>query len=313
MGSFLIALNAVMPFFIYIAFGYLVRTVGIVDEAFLKKLNQMVFKVFFPIMMFCNLYSVNPGEGIHGKLIVTALLSLMAVIGVSVLIVPRIVRENPRRGVVIQALYRSNVALFMIPLMVSLYGEGSQVMATMLLAFMVPLYNVMAVIILEVYRNGSISPMALVKNIVKNPMICGAAVGFLCFLLKVKIPPCVMKPLEQYSALCTPLGMFVLGGTLKFSRFRVDLRCVMWTLAVKMAVIPAVMLGVGFALGFSPVERFSLLAIYATPVAASTYPMAQSMGGDGDLAGELVVMSTLFSVVTLFFWIYGLDSLGLMM
>jgi len=313
MESFLIALNAVMPFFIYIAFGYLVRTIGIADESFLKKLNQMVFKVFFPIMMFCNLYTVNPGEGFHGRLIATALLSLMVVIGISVLIVPHIVRENPRRGVVIQALYRSNVALFMIPLTASLYGESSQALATMLLAFMVPLYNVMAVIILEVYRNGDINPVALLKNIIKNPMICGAAAGFLCFLLKIKIPACVMKPLQQYSDLCTPLGMFVLGGTLKFSRFRTDLRCVTTTLAVKMVVIPAVMLGVGFAMGFSPVERFNLLAIYATPVAASSYPMAQSMGGDGDLAGELVVMSTLFSVVTLFWWIYGLDSLGLMM
>lgn len=312
MESLVISLNAVVPFFIYIVFGYLMRSLGFVDDAFLKKLNQLIFKAFFPVMMFTNLYTIDPGEVFHGYFIAVEIGSVLAVTGVSALIVPWFVKENSRRGVIIQALYRGNALLFMLPLTVSVYGEDKQGMVTMALAFLIPLYNVLAVVVLESYRGGKVKPAVFLENIIKNPMIDGAVAGILFFFLKINLPSCILKPLQQYSALCTPLGMFVLGGTLKISRLRSDLRCVVPTLFMKLAVIPGVMFAAGLALGLQPVERFLLLAMYATPVAAASYPMAQNMGGDGDLAGELVAVSAVFSVITLFFWILGLNTAGLL-
>lgn len=312
MESFLIAVNAVMPFFIYIAFGYLTRVIGLADEAFLKKLNQMVFRAFFPLMMFCNLYTVDPNETFRWYFIVIEVVSVFSVTALALLIVPRLVKENARRGVIIQSLYRSNAVLFMLPLTVSIYGEGKQGMVTMILAFLIPLYNVLAVVLLEYYRGGKASPAVLLKNIITNPMIAGALAGLFFFLLKIRLPSCVFKPIQQYANLCTPLGMFVLGGTLRFSRVRSDMKYLVPTLFVKMAVIPAAMFAAGCVLGLEPVERFLMLALYATPVAAASYPMAQNMGGDGDLAGELVALSTGVSVFTLFLWILGLNTFGLL-
>lgn len=311
MESFLIALNAVVPFLFYIGFGYLVRRIGLVEESFLKKLNQMIFKAFFPILMFCNLYSVDLDEDLHGSFILTAVLAVLIVAGVSCLAVPKIVRENARRGVVIQALYRSNAVLFMLPLAVSIYGADIQPMITMVLAFIIPIYNVLAVIVLETFRGGKIKPGQLLLNILKTPMIAGAIVGFLFLILGIRLPSCLMTPLNQYSNLCTPLAMFVLGGTLKFSRLKSDMRQVVSVLCVKMVVIPAVAIAAGVLLQFSKLECFVLFSLFATPVATASYTMAQNMGGDGDLAGELVVVSTACSVVTLFLWILLLGNLGL--
>lgn len=311
MESLLLSVNAVVPFFIYIAFGYLVRTVGLASEAFLNKLNQLIFKAFFPIMMFCNLYTIDPGEVFRGRFVVVEVCSVLAVTGLGLLIVPRLVKENARRGVIIQALYRSNAVLFMLPLTVSIYGQDCQGTVTLALAFLIPLYNVIAVVVLESFRGGKVEPKVFVENIVKNPMIDGAAAGLLFYALGIDLPSCVLTPLQQYSSLCTPLGMFVLGGTLKFSQLKSDMRYVVPTLAAKLVLIPALTYSVGLALGLEPVERFLLLAMYATPVAAASYPMAQNMGGDGDLAGELVVMSTALSVVTLFLWILALSTLSL--
>lgn len=312
MESFFIALNAVVPFLFYIGFGYLVRSIGLAEESFLRKLNQMMFKAFFPILMFCNLYSIDPGKDINGRFILTAVLAVLLVAGISFLLVPCIVKENPRRGVIVQALYRSNTVLFMLPLTVSIYGEEVEPMVSMILAFIIPLYNVLAVIVLESFRGGRVKPLALLKNILKNPMIAGSITGFLFYILGIEIPACIMKPLNQYAALCTPLAMFILGGTLKFSRLRSDLRYVIPTLLVKMGLIPALTFGAGMLLQFSRVECFLLLSLFATPVATASYAMAQNMGGDGDLAGELVVVSTACSVVTLFLWIFGLSSLSLL-
>lgn len=311
MESLLVALNAVVPFLCYIAFGYGVREIGLAEESFLKKLNQLVFKAFFPIMMFCNLYSIDPGHSLNTKFIVFFLVSIFCVVGLSILIVPRIVKENPRRGVIIQALYRSNTVLFMLPMIASIYGDSAQAEGTMVIAIAVPLYNVLAVVILESFRGGKISPLRLLKNILTNPMIAGALAGLLFFFLKIPIASCIWKPLEQFGDLCTPLGMFVLGGTLKFSKLRSDMRCVSIVLFVKMIFIPGVIFAIGYLLGLDKLERFIMLALYATPVAAASFPMATNMGGDGDLAGELVAVSTAISVITLFLWIFILKNIGL--
>ncbi len=112
MDNILIAVNAVVPFLCYILFGYFVRIAGVVDEPFMRRMNQMVFRVFFPIMMFYNLYhhasQITPDK----KLILVSVISVLLTILAAFLIVPRIVKENAKRGVIIQAIYRSNFVLF---------------------------------------------------------------------------------------------------------------------------------------------------------------------------------------------------------
>ena len=106
--------------------------------------------------------------------------------------------------------------------------------------------------------------------------------------------------------------MFVLGGTLRFSHMRDSLKYLIPTTFIKMVVLPAVMLTIGLVMGVSPVERFVLLVSFAAPIAASSYPMAQNMGGDGELAGEFVVFSTVLSVFTLFAWIVFMGNVGIL-
>lgn len=311
MESFGIAVNAVLPFCFYICFGYLTRRVGLVDQAFLRRLNQMVFRAFFPIMMFCNLYDIDPGNAFDGRLLATVVISTLAVTGVCTLVVPRFVKENARRGVVVQALFRSNTVLFMLPLLTNIYGDSVRAIATMVLAFAVPLYNVLAVVVLESFRGGKPDPKDLLKNVATNPMILGAAAGLLVFALGIRLPGFLSKPLQQYADLCTPLAMFIMGGTLKFSRMRRDALCLTVTVAIKLVGLPLAMFAVATAMGFGPQQRLLLVMLWATPAAASTYTMAESLGGDGDLAAELVAATTVTSVFTLFLWIFGLGQLGM--
>lgn len=312
MESFFVALNAVVPFLIYIAFGYFVRSIGMADEAFLKKMNQLVFKAFFPIMMFNNLYQIETGTEINMKLVAVGVASVLLVVAAAWLIIPKIVQEDPKRGVLIQGMYRSNFVLFVLPLTVSVFGEEYRAVPTIMIAVIVPLYNVLAVLILEAFSGGKVKPATLIKNVLTNPLIAGALVGLIFYAFQIKIPDCIHKPIQQFSNLCTPLGMFVLGGTLRFSSMYHNLKYLVPALAVKMLLIPAIVLIGAYQIDFLPVERFVLLAMHATPLAVSSYTMAQNMGGDGELAGELVVLSTTLSVITLFLWILILGNLGLL-
>lgn len=312
MESFLIAVNAVMPFLIYISFGYGVVKSGLADEAFMNKLNKVVFRAFFPLLMFNNMYQLKRDFSLNLTLVATAVLSVLFLQALLLLVVPRLVKENPRRGVIIQAIYRSNFVLFGIPLAANLFGDDGSALASMMVAIVIPVYNVTAVIILEMFRGdgGKTNPLVLVRNVCTNPLILGAAVGLVFFALRIKLPSSVEGPVSQFGGMTTPLALFVLGGTLHFSAIRGNLKYIVPSMTLKLALLPLLITALATVLGFSNVERFVIFEMYATPVATASYSMAQNMGGDGELAGQFVVLSTAASVVTIFLWVYLFTSIG---
>ena len=311
MESFSVAVNAVLPFVLYIFFGYLMNRIGIADDNFLNKLNTVAFKAFFPVLMFSNLYHIEEGITFDVKLIALSVVTLLVLVAVLVLTVPRIVSEDAKRSVIIQAIFRSNTVLFAVPLAVNIFGEEAAATASMVVAIIVPLYNVLAVVILEKFRGGQPSMKTLLINILKNPLINGAIVGLLFFLLKIHLPTAIDSPVKAVAGMTTPLALFALGGTLHLRSIRAHLKYLVPTLAVKLILLPLVVTLIATAFGLTGIARFVFFLQYASPVAASSYPMAANMGGDGTLAGEFVVTSTVASLVTLFFWIMLYSQMGL--
>ncbi len=309
-SSFLIAFNAILPFIVYLGVGWIVRLLGFTDEAFLNKLNKVVFRCFFPFLMFWSLYNVDEGLDVGGTYIIVCVVSLLLLVGALVLIVPRIVKERPKQSVIIQAAYRSNFVLFGIPMAESVFGAKGAALATLMVAIIVPLYNAIAVILFETWRGEQIKPLELLKNIVTNPLILGALVGLVFLLLGIKLPVALEKPISEFSSLTTPLALFVLGGTLQFSAIRHNRNYLWPTMAFKLILLPLAVTLISALFGFSNVERFEFLIMAGAPVAVSSFPMAANMGGDGELAGQFVVLSTVVSLFTLFAFIFVYHTVG---
>ena len=310
LSSFLIAINAVMPFMVYLGFGYLTRRIGLVDEPFLNKLNTVVFKCFFPFLMFWHLYNVDTVFHVRGRFIALCVGSLVLLWVLLGLTVPRIVKAKDKQSVIIQAIYRSNFVLFGIPMAESVFGPTGAATATVLVAIVVPLYNASAVILFEIYRGGNIKPLPLLKNIVTNPLILGALVGLAFLLLGIHLPASLEKPVSEFSGLTTPLALFVLGGTLHFSAIRTNRRYLWPVIAIKLVALPLAVTFLAGFFGFTNVERFVFLIMSGAPVAVSSFTMAANMGGDGELAGQYVFLSTLVSLGTLFAFIFVYHSIG---
>ncbi len=306
-----ISLNAVIPFVIYLIFGYGLRAAGLADRKLMGELNQLLFKGFFPILMFDNIYGNREHLGGGGRFVAISVVTLAVLLVLLVLFVPKFVKENSRRSVIIQALYRSNTLLFVLPLAESLFGSGSQALASMALAVLIPIYNVFATVLFEYYRGEKVSPGQLMISILKNPLIFGALVGFAFVLLEIRLPLCIETPVSKLASLCTPMCLLVLGGSLEFHSVRKNAGCLAVTLILKMIILPAVMAVVSVLFQMTPIERFIFLVTYAAPVATASYSMAQNMGGDGELAGELVAVSTVTSAFTIFGWIFVLKMMGL--
>lgn len=312
MESFLVAINAVIPFLCYISFGYVMKVKGVVKEEFLQQLNKMVFKVMYPFMTFYNIYKADASSLPRPIMLIFSGVSILVLEVILVFIVPKIVKENPKRGVIIQAIYRSNFVLFGLPLTISVFGDAASSVAAMVVTVVVTIYNTTSVVILEMFNSeGKTTVKSLLLNVAKNPLLQGAVVGLIFFFLGIKVPKSLLTPIAAFADMTSPLALFVLGGTLHFNAIRGNLRYLVPTLSFKLFALPALMLAIAYQFGLRELELFLLLAIYGTPVAAASYPMAQNMGGDGELAGQFVVISTVVSVATLFVWIFFLKSVGL--
>ncbi|WP_194611138.1 AEC family transporter [Clostridium vitabionis] len=311
LATLIIALNACVPYIIYLGIGYISRERRLASEDFFNKLNTFTFKLFFPCMMFYNFYNIRVEDGFDTRFAVYCVAAVYTVMGISCLIVPRLVSDRPKCGSIIQAVFRSNYLLFGVPMAEAVFGQEGSKLGAVILAFVIPIYNVMSVIILEYFHGGDVHPGKLIIDVLTTPLISGAICGSIFLLLHIPVPTCILNPVSKLSSLATPIAIITLGGTLHFNAIGKNLRYLVPVLLARLVFIPPIAVFVAHALGFSQVETFIVLILFATPVAAASYPMARNLGGDGELSGQLVVLSTVLSVGTIFCWIVLLRTIGI--
>ena len=309
----MIAFSSVAPFLILLGIGFAAVRMKWTDRAFMNRLNVLNFKLFFPFLMFNNVYSAKPENMPSVKLMLTGFLSVSLLVVLLVIIVPKIVKENPRRGVIIQGIFRGNFIIYGIPLTTYVFGEEKSSVCGMMIMIIITLFNVAAVVVLEMFRDGGkISVSKLLLEIVKNPLLQGCIAGLLFYLLQIRLPSFIASPVSSLAGLATTLALVVLGANLRFEELKKNRWTVSAVLLIRLVLLPLIMVSFAYAIGLRGVELFLILMIFGTPVATSSYPMAQNMGADGQLAGQLVFVSTVVSLVTIFLFIFTLSSLGLL-
>ena len=311
--SFQVAFNAVMPLLLLLGVGWAAVRSGVTDRAFMNRLNTLNFKLFFPFLMFKNVYGAEPENLPTTALMITGAVSLLVLVALLMIVVPRIVKENPRRGTIIQAIFRSNFIIYGIPLTTFVFGDGKASVCGIMVMIMVSMFNVLSVVVLEYYREGGkVRPGPLLLGIVKNPLLQGCVAGMLCYLLGIKLPVFLKEPVFALGSMASTLALVVLGANLQFAELKKNGRTITTVLLVRLLLLPLVMVPLAWLIGLRGVELFLILMIYGTPVATASYPMAQNMGGDGQLAGQLVFVSTVASLGTIFLFIFTMSQLGLL-
>lgn len=311
MDDLLFSLRTIFPLLVIMAVGFGARRAGWMDDHSVRRANACVFRIFLPILLFLNLMDMELQTDVDIKTLLYALAATLLCFGLAFWLAPRLVKERRDQGVMIQGVCRSNYAIFGIPLVTMMYPGGDTAIAVLMVAVVVPVFNVMATIALTLYGDERpSSPLKLLRGIVLNPLIVGTALGFIAWRLGLSLPPLLDTPLRQLSRVATPLALFLLGASLDFGKARANRRLILASVLGKLVVVPLVFLSLAVALGIRNVSLAALIAVFASPVSVSSFPMAQQIGGNEDLAGAQVVFSTAFSVITVFLWVYLLRVMG---
>ena len=310
-SNFIVALSAVVPMFCLMSIGAFVKYQKWLSDEELNHMNRMVFRVFFFCLMFHSIYTTKISETLRPNLMLFGAAGVLIIFLLLMIFIPKIETENKKRGVMVQAIFRSNFVLFGVPIVGNIFGDNNIAVATMMIAVIIPMYNVLAVFALETFRGGKFSVLPILKGVLTTPMILGAIAGAFFLLLNIKIPQPVLKPIGQIAAATTPVALIILGASFKFGSVHEHLRQLLTCLFGRLILVPGIILTTAIFLGFRGIDFVTLIAIFGTPCAVVSFAMAQQMDGDADLAGNCVVFTSALSCFTIFCWILLFKTLGI--
>lgn len=316
MDNIIVSFNVIAPVFFLMVLGYLlVNYTSLADRQLTKQANAIVFKIFLPCMLFYNVYQSDIGAEIQGriKLCIWAAGGLIILFILLCLIVPKVVKQENQQGVVIQGIFRSNYVIFGVAVVQNMYGSKSTTTAAILSAILVPMYNFLAVVALSIFgEKRETDWKKIIMDIIKNPLILSSMLGVVFSLLGIRLPTAVDTTVQDLAKLSTPIAFMILGGDLDFSKVKGNLKLSSVVLTIKLVILPLIMIPMVVMMGYKDADLLSALLAYQTPVAVSSYIMAQQAGADGQLAGQLVVFSSVLSIFTLFVTIFILRTMGML-
>lgn len=311
MENLILSFNVVLPLCLCIALGYFLYRINMIEEATQKSMNKLVFRVFLPIYVFNSIYTTDVAKVFDLRLVLLTVLGIVGIFAVLMVLIPRIERDNAKRGVMVQAIFRSNYVLFGVPIAASLCGEANIGPTSLLVGFVVPIFNVLAVVCLETFRGGKPDYKKMLRGIATNPLIIGSVLGIALNLFNVPLPTGVHKSVTDLGKIATPLSLVVLGAGFRFNAIRGYMRQIAICLTGKLIISPMITVAIGVLLGLRNEMLVPVLAVFGSPIAVSSYTMAEQMEGDGRLAASLVVLTSVCSIVTMFLFIFALKQLGL--
>lgn len=313
MENLIFSLNATIPIFLMMLLGMLFRKLGWMDEVFAAKMNKFVFLVPLPVLLFEQLATVDFSEVWDIKFIIFCFVVTAISITISTLI-SLLWKDRSIKGEFIQATYRSSAALLGIAFIQNIYGTAG--MAPLMIIGSVPLYNIMAVVVLSLFKPGNNSfDKALVKKTLKgiatNPIIIGIVAGFVWSALKLPMPSILHKTVSSIGATATPMGLMSMGATFELRKATSKMKPTIVAVFMKLVGFCAVFLPVAAVLGFRNEELIAILVMLGSATTVSSFVMARNMGHEGTLSSGVIMMTTLLSAFTLTMWLDVLRSFGL--
>lgn len=313
MENLIFSLNATVPVFLMMVLGLLFRKLGWMDEEFANKMNKFVFLVPLPVLVFEDLATVDFAKAWDTRFVLFCFVATILSIGIAALIAC-FWKEKSIRGEFIQASYRSSAALLGIAFIQNIYGNSG--MAPLMIIGSVPLYNIMAVVVLSFFHpeqrriDGKVIKNTL-KGIVTNPIIIAIALGLLWSALQIPMPKILEKTIANVGSVASPMGLMAMGATFDIKKAFKKIKPAMIAASIKLIGLCGIFLPIAVRAGFRDSQLIAILVMLGSATTVSSYVMAKNMGHEGVLSASVVMLTTMCSAFTLTGWLYILKSLML--
>ena len=312
MDNLIFSLNATVPVFMMMILGMLFKKLGWISDTFASQMNKFVFLVPLPVLLFEDLATTDFTQVWDGRFVVFCFVVTLMSITIAALI-SFLLKERTIQGEFIQASYRSSAALLGIALMQNIYGSAA--MAPLMIIGSVPLYNIMAVIVLSFFQPDRKKLdlalfMKTLQGIVTNPIIIGIVMGLSWSLLKLPMPTILHKTVSSIGSIATPLGLMAMGASFQIGKTMKKIKPIILATFMKLIGFCILFLPIAIGLGFQTEKLVAILVMLGSATTVSSFVMAKNMNHEGTLTSGVVMLTTLLSGFTLTLWIFILRSFG---
>lgn len=306
------AFSVTGPIFIIVFFGALFKRLALIDDNFIDVASRLVFTVALPLLLFISIVQADLQQvlnlellwlGVVGTLLCFVALSVMAAWVV----------DSPRdRGVFVQGSFRSNLGIIGLAFCVNTYGETGLAAASVFMAALTLLYNVLSVYTLNqsLYHDRGNKLLPVLLGVVKNPLILSILAALLVSFTRLPVPGVLLDTGEYFARLTLPLALLCIGGTLSVQGVRQSSGVAAWAIVAKLVLTPVILVLAAAALGIRGMELGILFLMVSSPTAAASYVMVKALRGNTVLAANIVVGSTLASLLTVSLGLALLKSAG---
>ncbi len=305
--------NIVAPIFFILFLGYLLRRLHLIDDAFVRTGSKLVFVITLPALVFMSIARMDFHAVFNPEQMGFVLVGILVSFGLIWWAAARWIKAPEDLGVFIQGSFRSNYGIIGLAVSFNLFGEQGLAQASLLLALVIPMFNVLSIICLSVpmQRGESMKLSSTLLEVLKNPLILAVIFALPVSWFNIQLPQVVAKTGTYFANLTLPLALLTIGATLNLKSLNDTSAQAFWATALKLVIIPLVMVLAAWAYGFGGQDLAILMVLFGCPTAAASFVMAQAMGGNAQLAANIVLTTTLGSVLTLSGGIYVLRLLGM--
>lgn len=324
MKNLILSFEIIMPLFLYMLVGFIAKKSGFLPTELNEGINKLMFRVFLPVLLFKTLYLGDLSGFADATFIPYTMIGTTLNFLILFVVFSKTEKDPAKRGTLVQGAFRGNSILYGLPIAISIFGEGNTAEIALVLAALIPVYNVLSVVVLELCGKAAMSQSpgesmtfasfdwkSIGKSIMTNPLIIATLIGLSANVAGVVFPVYVEKTVSGIAGIVTPLAFVLLGAAFNFSSALVDKKLIITASLFKLVLGPLVFLTLPVLWGWSGQAIASVLIAFGTPTAVSSFPMAKAMNCDADLAGEIIVVTSAASMFTMFTWIFALKQMML--
>jgi hypothetical protein len=296
-------LAGMVPVFLLLGLGALLRRLKVLDDASCNGLNRLVANVALPALFISTIGTAPLESALSPRLMLVAagVVAAATLGGLALAHAWRLPRTQC--GVVAQGAMRGNIVYFTFPLILGLYGGDALRLAAVTSTALIPVMNLLAVAALELYRPPGERDMHIILRVLANPLVESALLGLVLAALHWQPWPWLASTLKTLGDIAFPGALLALGAQLALGESRRLWRPLIGVAGVKLVLMPALAWWL-LALLHAPARETAIgVLLMAAPTAVASNAVAADLGGDPELASSCVLATTLLSIATYPAWV----------
>ena len=295
----MIALIAgVVPVFVLIAIGYGLRKSGFLPDATWRPIEKLSINLLYPGFLIPAIWGADLSGGSAGAAAGSAVVAILIVSALTLLAKPLMTLDGPAYTSVFQGVIRWNSFVFL-PVIQASFGAEGLALAAVMIACIIPVTNIACVAVLARWGadQRGVTPLALTRAMLANPILMGCLIGLALNFLHVPRLPGISDTLELLGAAALPLGLIVAGAGLSFAEVARRRFTIVGVSFVKLILMPPLMWGLCILFGGDHLAQGVAMLCGAAPGAAAAYLLARQMGGDAPLMAGIIALTTVASAL----------------